>query len=328
MTTRRSLTFVPFTLVLAALLSVSAAQAQNWVQIASGGPMARSGPASAYDPVSGKVLIFGGYQVSPSGLTFYLADTWAFDGTTWAQAGVKAAGPSPRTGAAMAYDAVDGRIIMFGGWDGQKRLGDTWAWDRKRERWIRQKTGGGPAPMSGAMGFLDPSSNHAFLIGGFDGRFYQNTTWKWNGRSWDSVPTATVPYARAEGICAPNPVSGQVVMFGGLGDVNPNNTWTWDGKDWTLENPVSQPPGRFYSGAEKDHAAGARVVCGAGDSDTWVWDGSNWTQLFPANAPSPRQLYAMTTDDALGGHPILFGGEDTSSGGSQFNDTWEFIGGK
>jgi len=36
----------------------------------------------------------------------------------------------------------------------------------------------------------------------------------------------------------------------------------------------------------------------------------------------------MTTDDALGGHPILFGGEDTSSGGSQFNDTWEFIGGK
>jgi len=117
-------------------------------------------------------------------------------------------------------------------------------------------------------------------------------------------------------------------MFGGLGDVNPNNTWTWDGKDWTLENPVSQPPGRFYSGAAYDSSSGGVIFFGAGDSDTWVWDGSNWTQLFPANAPSPRQLYAMTTDDALGGHPILFGGEDTSSGGSQFNDTWEFIGGK
>jgi hypothetical protein len=312
--------------VATALLALTAAplaraQTSNWVQIASSGPSVRSGPASAYDPVSGNVVLFGGYQDTETGVV-YLNDTWLFDGTTWTQATSKSA-PSPRTSTTMAYDAVTGEIILYGGWDGANRLGDTWAWDGKRTKWIKQRTKNIIPRVSGAMAFQDPITGHVELIGGFDGQFYHNTTYRWNGRGWDTVSTANPPFARAHGICTLNSVLKQVVMFGGLGDVNPNNTWTFDGADWTLQNPANQPIGRYYSGSAYDANAGGVVFFGAGYSDTWVWDGSNWTQLVPTNSPSPRLLYAMTGDGALN-HPILFGGEDTE-GTMQFNDTWEFI---
>ena len=325
MSNRHARRFLAVAAAFVAVIAAATAHAQqssNWVQIASSGPSPRSGAASAYDPISGNFVIFGGYEVTPAGDVVYVNETWLFDGTTWTQATSRNA-PSPRTATAMVYDAVDRRIILFGGWDGSHRLGDTWAWDGKRGKWIKERPRTTPRPVSGAMAFQDPITGQADLVGGFDGQFYHNTTYRWNGRGWDVVATTSDPWARAEAICTLNPALKQVVMFGGIADLNPNNTWTFDGTAWTLQNPVNQPNGRYYSGSAYDSNAGGVVFFGAGDSDTWVWDGTNWTQLFPANSPSSRLLYAMGGDDALN-HPILFGGEDTT-GSTQFDDTWEFI---
>src|SRR5437763_5007458 len=50
----------------------------NWFQITTANsPSARSYPAMAYDAVSRKVVLFGGYN------GVYLNDTWTFDGTNW-----------------------------------------------------------------------------------------------------------------------------------------------------------------------------------------------------------------------------------------------------
>lgn len=65
--------------------ATSAAVAQfsslDWIQLSPNeSSPARSYLAMTYDPVSGKIIAFGGF-----GGTSYFNDTWSFDGTTWAQ---------------------------------------------------------------------------------------------------------------------------------------------------------------------------------------------------------------------------------------------------
>src|SRR5258705_8877448 len=74
--------------------AASAAAAQfgfpDWVELSPNNPPpARSYLAMTYDPVSGKIIAFGG-----SDATGYLNDTWSFDGTTWAQSATPSAPPA------------------------------------------------------------------------------------------------------------------------------------------------------------------------------------------------------------------------------------------
>ncbi len=86
--------------------------------------------ACAYDPMSQKVMIFGGWN----GL--WLRDTWTYDGTTWTEV-FNPVSPSRRAGHAMAYDAVEHVVVMFGGWDGHQYLDDTWLWDGATSTWTQ-----------------------------------------------------------------------------------------------------------------------------------------------------------------------------------------------
>jgi hypothetical protein len=70
--------------------------------------------------------MFGGAHV-------YLAlhDTWTWEGTTWTRQ-VPSRAPPSRRGMGMAYDAVRGNVVVFGGayYDGTDEMrGDTWTWD-------------------------------------------------------------------------------------------------------------------------------------------------------------------------------------------------------
>jgi hypothetical protein len=104
--------------------SIAAAGSPSWVQLTpTNSPPARSYLAMAYDPVSGKVIMFGG----DNGTT-YLNDTWVFDGVTWTEVTVNTPPPA-RAAAQMAYDSVTQKIVLFGGFDGRNYLGDTWLWD-------------------------------------------------------------------------------------------------------------------------------------------------------------------------------------------------------
>lgn len=306
----------------AMLLAVApAAAAATWSQIGSGTPPARSASAMAYDEASGKLVLFGGYQVDAIGRTTYLDETWTFDGTTWTQAAGHAKPPA-RAAATMAYDGVTGRVVLYGGFNGRARFNDTWLWDGARGRWTRAKPKQTPPSLSGPMGFQDPATGHAAIFGGYDGRFYQLLTWRWDGRNWASVASATQPYARGYGVIGLNPALGQVVVFGGLADVNPNNTWTWDGTDWTLQNPTTQPPLRYDSSTAYDPSAGGVITFGGGQGlgDTWLWNGTDWSEILPTTSPAPRESSVMAYDAAMG-HAVLYGGEDPSV---LYDDTWEF----
>src|SRR5438445_7314701 len=90
-------------------------------------PSPRVGTALAYDSGQKLTLLFGGGTSNlPFNSPVVFADTWAWDGVSWRR--LAQAGPSGRTGHAIAYDAARGRTVLFGG-DNSALLGDTWEWD-------------------------------------------------------------------------------------------------------------------------------------------------------------------------------------------------------
>jgi len=294
----------------------------SWVQLfPTNSPPARSYLAMTYDAASGKIIMFGG----DNGTT-YLNDTWVFDGFTWTQVATDTP-PPPRAAAQMAYDSVTHKVVLFGGFDGRNYLGETWLWDGRRSQWRRVRTAHSPTPVTGPMLFSDPNGR-VDLFGGFDGHFYQLAMWQWIGSDWTQLFPATVPYARGSAAVAINPRIDQVVLFGGLGDVNPNNTWTYDGTTWTLRSPVTQPPLVYAASAAFDPGVNAVILFGGGSggvdqNTTWRWlvATGDWRQVATTQSPPPREGAGMAYLPALG-NLIVFGGQDSET---PLDDTWQFM---
>src|ERR1044071_6870281 len=305
---------------LSAAITPARAPLLGWIQLSpTNSPPARSYLAMTYDPVSGKIIAFGGFDGAG-----YLNDTWSFDGTSWVQVDTHSAA---RAAAQMTYDSLTQKVVLFGGFDGTNYLGDTWLWDGSTLEWVQATPNHHPPAVTGPMLFPDPNGS-ADLFGGFDGQFYQLTMWQWNGSDWTQLFPATVPFARASAAVATNTSTGQVVMFGGLADVNPNNTWTYDGTTWTQQSPAVQPPlvraasAAFDPGLQRVLLFGGRSG-GIDQNTTWLWDqvGTTWIQLSPVQSPPAREGADMTYDAALN-RVILFGGQDNNG---IFNDTWELV---
>ncbi|MEO5679595.1 MAG: IPT/TIG domain-containing protein [Acidimicrobiales bacterium] len=196
-----------------------------------------------YDEVSGNVVLFGGFGDTN------LGDTWTWDGASWARqpdspATVTEDGISHvltvRRGAAMAFDEVTGKIVMFGGQGGKRTpiLGDpdciprqdnldqcldistvaeTWTWsgDPGRRSWHFEdslkmsKLLGYPDSRYGAAAASDPAfPRKAMLFGGFSEGLYRDDTWIWDGTSpadttTTSSSTSLVPGSSSTSTTAP-----------------------------------------------------------------------------------------------------------------------------
>lgn len=279
-------------------------------------PPALSSLTMTYDPVCKKVVSFGGWDG-----TRYNNDTWLFDGTTWTLAATPVA-PPVRAAAAISYDQASGKLILFGGFNGSQYLGDTWIWDGATETWSEANPAHVPTAVTLPMMFMDPVNGRAEMFGGFDGQFYQDITWQWTGSDWLQLNPTTFPYARGAAVVANDLVHHTVVLWAGLGDVNPVNTWTWDGTNWTLQNPATQPPWTYYSSAAFDPGLNAVVVFGGANmgNATWAWTGSNWVVVPTAYAPRTRWSLGMAYDsdsDQL----LVFGGENSV----YLNDTYKLV---
>lgn len=109
-------------------------------------PVPRAGHAFLYDPVREACLLFGG-----RGEDGWLADTWAWDGTSWKKLDVDGPSPSARWFFGAATDLVEERIVLFGGTGPGGDLSDTWAWDGAA--WSRLDATGPPARSMAKLAF-------------------------------------------------------------------------------------------------------------------------------------------------------------------------------
>ncbi len=118
--------------------------ANEWKDLVPSGtvPSARAGHSMAYDPVTHRLILFGGFDAN-----LFRNDTWAYDSATneWKDLVPSGTVPSARGGHSMAYDPVTRRIILFGGRYAQvggpepipeeMLLNDTWAYDPIANSW-------------------------------------------------------------------------------------------------------------------------------------------------------------------------------------------------
>jgi len=116
-------------------------------------PSRRAGHAMACDPVGQRVIVFGGWTENGNFLNgTFLNDTWEWNtvSNTWTNRTPAGTKPVPRRGAKMVYDAVNTRMVMFGGVDattyfpnffpGGVQENKTWVWNLSTNTWTAVTT--------------------------------------------------------------------------------------------------------------------------------------------------------------------------------------------
>ncbi|HTR39482.1 MAG TPA: kelch repeat-containing protein [Bryobacteraceae bacterium] len=223
--------------------------------------------AMVYDEARGNIVLFGGI----SGTTFAATnETWIWDGNNWTQMH-PGTSPPARWGHAMAYDAVLGKTVLFGGYGDFGDMNDTWTWDGTN--WAQVATTVSPLPRDGHAMTFDAAHSQIVLFGGMlsTGTLtWYGDTWLFDSKGWHQALTPTPPAARFGHLLAYHPALKSVVMIGGYGgkDVTANTwnydflreTWLWNGKEWTQQFPAIQPGPAYTITAAYDDTKNALTV--------------------------------------------------------------------
>jgi N-acetylneuraminic acid mutarotase len=260
-------------------------KANSWTNLDPPGavPSARFGSSMVYDPVTRRMIMFGGAEADLSGV---FNDTWAYDpaANTWTE--LKPAGTLPlrRGHQATAYDPATHRMIIFGGNGRSSHFNDTWAYDPAANTWTELKpTGTVPPPRGQQWMVYDTSNDQVIMFGGVgDGEL--DDTWAYDpaANTWTQLkPKGTLPHPRFSAPMVYCTSSGQVIMFGGGYTNNGafgflNDTWAFDPDShvWTLLAPQGTLPSARASSMVYDPATGQVIMFGGGGSsdildDTW-----------------------------------------------------------
>ncbi|HSB64842.1 MAG TPA: hypothetical protein VLJ18_11785 [Thermoanaerobaculia bacterium] len=316
--------------ILAASLAppASADCVATWSSPSASGPSPRWIPAMTFDAARQRVLLFGGTFQTPGGasVSFY-SDTWTWDGTEWTRLSPSAS-PEGREGAALAFDEVRGRGVLFGGKDtelitGNHYFSDTWEWDGST--WIRRSVPG-PSVRSGHVMAYDARRGRVVLFGGSRDHVFLSDTWEWDGSSWTLASTSG-PLPGGGGALAYDRARQRVVLFGGFSEAGfRNDTWEWDGTTWRARDVSGPlPPARSGGTLVWDDRRRTLVLTGGNEDmgrlvDAVVWElvASGWQSRESAGA-DPR-TGAGAAWDALRGRLVVFGG---ARGQTFLSDTWE-----
>jgi hypothetical protein len=123
----------------------------------------------------GEMEVFESFEVTNT--------TYAWNGASWFQQSV-ARSPSKREAMGMAYDVARNQVVLFGGTNYAKPLGDTWTWDGAT--WTPRPLSTHPRPRE-RMGFAyDSARQQIVMFGGtqnLDQCFFDDT-WTWDGVTW------------------------------------------------------------------------------------------------------------------------------------------------
>ncbi|MCA8948100.1 MAG: hypothetical protein KDE27_01280 [Planctomycetes bacterium] len=184
-------------------------------------PTARHLHVMAYDSARRRTVLTSGWTDRDSGRLLY--DTWEWDGTAWGER--TPVHPAPAfSGATMAYDAARRVTVLTG--TPNASAGGVYLWDGAD--WSHPFAPGfGYA--NGTRIVYDAARERIVLFGGGDtnGVPLPVGTWDWDGQLWTQRATATAPPPRYWHALAYDPMSAQVVVFGGRGlqSVRRNDTW-------------------------------------------------------------------------------------------------------
>jgi hypothetical protein len=252
----------------------------GWSQIfPATSPSPRQGAGMAYDPTTGTVLLFGGFDVNDVDLN----DTWTWDGTTWTQQFPPVSPPAREIDTqGLTHDPLTGTVLMFGGFDGTnstvKPLQDTWEWNGKTKTWTQKFPALSPPASSPTLAYDARHGNVLLFAGNGTASEPLNQTWSWNGTTWTQLFPEASPSPRALNSMAYDFTIGYVVLFGGIaGNQVLDDTWIWSGSTWVQTQTPYQPGQRYSSAMAVEPYLGGLILFGGIREDnvflnqTWVF---------------------------------------------------------
>ena len=302
----------------------------------------------------GSVLLFGG-QNSSGG---YLNDLWQYSHGRWQQLRPEGAVPSPRSSAAMAFNASSGEVVLFGGFGPVGLLGDTWTLQYLAAVsdwvWTEVGTRHAPTPRDGASFAYDSTAGKLVLFGGCSFEICPMAdTWTFGGGQWTACSSLSCrtegPPARQEAAFSDDPELGGLLLFGGCGRPCPlADTWRFNatgGGVWTELRTTAAPPAVYLATMSYNPGLQAPVLWGGiGTSNAleggmgWAFRSGGWQPLPstalqpPPTAPLP-EFGASLVDNPVDRYVLLFGGcggtflPGACNLGTSAATTWIFAGG-
>ncbi|MGC2034665.1 MAG: hypothetical protein WA761_04365 [Thermoplasmata archaeon] len=293
----------------------------NITDLSPARPHVRYGMAMAYDPADGYVVLFGGNFGNQPNTT--IGDTWKFAAGTWTnitpEPVTKKDSPAARAFDGMAYDSMDGYLVLYGGWTpiGNRVLNDTWeffggVWKEVHPAlspptaWyymVTNQTNGSVllfAPETDVVKSDDPVTQETWIYAGND---WQNLT-----LPASSINSTNTPPKRFGGGLAYDAKDGYAVLFGGLGGTlvrEPvlGDTWVYNGT-WTN---ISAPPLYLVTFSESGLLKGMTwniTIDGttiSSSAGTLRFDLPNGTFSYVGGVPG--YPYASTGNVPVLGHP-------------------------
>ena len=271
------------------------------------GPIPRFLQSITFDSLRNVNVLYGGVVGGN--------ETWEFNGTQWS---LKAtSGPQNVSGLAMAFHAVSGTTVLFGGRIGNQLTDQTWEWDGTT--WTRRWSTG-PVARHGHAMVYDALRSVVVLFGGQTdlGSTYSGETWIWDGDNWLLAASAG-PSPRFLHAMAYDSSRHVTVLFGGNVGTNLGDTWEWNGSTW-VRRVTSGPAARYGHAMSFDVGRNCTVLFGGdvGGAETWQWNGSSWTEQILVG-PSSRLLHSMAFDTGRN-VSVMFGGWGSTG---MSGETWE-----
>jgi len=284
-------------------------------------PGPRMSAAVAYDTKRGRLVLFGGTSLTPSGGEKYDTDTWEWDGKDWTQVQTSG-GPPGRTSHAMAYDPKRGVVVLYGGTNGETALSDVWEWNGKT--WTQACPVCNPAARYLHQMYYDPVLQQVVIYGGANGETGYHEAWSWNGKKWAYVNFASqAPYSWTGSLVYD---SNHERVIGFLGEPW-GGTWFLDNGQWSKAVLPVEPPKRMHFGLVYDPDHGRTILFGGKPdnttwfNDTWVFDGNTWKEIKTLHLPPPRSDFAAFYDPTR--HAMMiYGGQGLDD---YYNDMWELV---
>jgi hypothetical protein len=195
----------------------------TWTKAGTSGPQVVYGSVAGFDPVTQRVLLFGGLASGGA------PSTWSWDGAAWKQLS-PASSPEGRDFGTMALDPTLHQLMLFGGFNASSGvLNDTWDWDGAN--WIRRVPVNSPPARAEAAMTTWSAGDVVLLWGGLGASAtgVLSDAWKWDGTNWSQIAS---PGASSDAAAID---TGPKALFFGGGNANgyQASTWTWDGLAWS-----------------------------------------------------------------------------------------------
>jgi hypothetical protein len=287
---------------------------EEWTLIRQSGlpPEARQGASGAWDPVNGRMVVFGGFLTERNA---YSRETWSLatqpGSEEWSRIATAPGGPAARRGATLVHQYFEAgtttlnRMILFGGVDATIQYSDVWALELAPggETWQElQPDGPLPPARDGHAAAFDGANNRMLVFGGWSADRPLGDLWVLDltpgHEAWQQLrppgngPGAAAWVMAARGGC---PGTEVIYLFGGYNrTTSTNEVWeiglTPGAETWRRLEVSGARPRQRDSGVLGFDAQALRLVVFSG------WDGpgtllrDSWAlSLTGCSVPAPTE---------------------------------------